>query len=190
MKNNLLFVIIVSAALTSCGSILDGLSSMYGGGYGGGYDPYAGFWNSPAATTVPASLNPTTAADAAAKQGISNVTSGYWDNVGKAGQQVQNTIDAVAKDVWANPEKYQGTPVEGSNSGSGTASSGTVAGSRSSSSSSGHQCRLCNGTGRKISLIHPANNTQTKWCTECKKTVGTGHSHTTCDLCGGDGWIE
>lgn len=55
---------------------------------------------------------------------------------------------------------------------------------------SGHRCNLCNGTGRKVSMVHPGNASQTKWCGECGKTVGTGHFHTNCDLCGGDGWCD
>lgn len=55
----------------------------------------------------------------------------------------------------------------------------------------GHQCRLCNGTGRKISEYYwGQSGTETKWCDECHKTVGIAHSHHYCDLCGGDGWIE
>lgn len=56
--------------------------------------------------------------------------------------------------------------------------------------SSGHRCTLCNGTGRKIRENWSGNKTSTKWCNECNKQVGLGHYHTTCDLCGGDGWVN
>lgn len=69
----------------------------------------------------------------------------------------------------------------------GTYGGGTASGS---TGSSGSKCRLCNGTGRKISLVHPGDATQTKWCSECNKTVGTGHFHTQCDLCRGTGWTK
>lgn len=73
---------------------------------------------------------------------------------------------------------------------SGGYGGGTVSGGSGSSGSTGHRCRLCNGTGRKISQVHPGNSTQTKWCNECRKRVHTGHFHTNCDLCGGSGWIK
>ena len=73
---------------------------------------------------------------------------------------------------------------------SGGYGGGTVSGGSGSSGSTGHRCRLCNGTGRKISQVHPGNSTQTKWCNECRKRGHTGHFHTNCDLCGGSGWTK
>ena len=78
----------------------------------------------------------------------------------------------------------------GYNTGSGSTGGGTVSGGSGSSGSTVHLCRLCGGTGRKISQVHPGNSTQTKWCGECNKNVHTGHFHTKCDLCGGSGWIK
>ena len=57
--------------------------------------------------------------------------------------------------------------------------------------SKGHQCRLCEGKGRKISENYwGQSGSDTKWCDECHKIVGVGHNHQRCDLCDGDGWIE
>jgi hypothetical protein len=55
---------------------------------------------------------------------------------------------------------------------------------------SGHKCRLCDGTGKKISEPYLGNTNSTKWCSDCQKTVYVAHSHIRCDLCGGDGWCE
>ena len=74
------------------------------------------------------------------------------------------------------------------NPGSGSTGGGSVGVGRSSSS--GHRCNLCNGTGRKVRESWSGDKTSTKWCNECNKRVGMGHSHTKCDLCGGDGWCD
>lgn len=185
---------------SSCASVVNGFVSLYGNdnynphvtpGGGSTYNPYANFWNnaSTSTTSVPAALDPNTAADAAYKQVMNNVTSDFWENAAKEEQQKKQVIDAVAKDVWEHPENYQTVPVQ-SGSGVSTSTNGTVSGSNNTSGTAGHQCNLCGGTGRKIRLIHPADATQTKWCSECNKSVGTGHFHTRCDLCGGSGWIK
>ena len=202
MKRIFYFVSIFILLCTSysCGSIVNGLASLYGNDNynpnvtpgGGDYNPYSNFWNnaSTSTTSLPAALDPNTAADAAYKSTMNNMTSGFWENAAKDEQQRKQMVDAVAKDVWEHPENYQNVPVQ---SGSGIGSSaggGTVSGSNSSSGVSGQQCRVCGGTGQKIRLIHPGDATQTKWCSECNKTVGTGHFHTQCDNCRGTGKIK
>lgn len=57
-----------------------------------------------------------------------------------------------------------------------------------SSSSTGRVCSLCKGTGLKIAEHYSAG--QTKWCSTCNKTVGTGHQHVRCDLCKGTGHLD
>lgn len=145
---------------------------MYGGGmYGGGASMYSG---------VPYGLQPNVAADAAASSVMNNVTSNVWNNANEG----QKIIDNMAKDVWKNG--VPATPVQ-TGGGSSTSSSSS---SRSTSSSSGHRCNLCKGTGRKVRESWSGDKTSTKWCNECNKSVGMGHSHTNCDLCGGDGWCD
>ena len=97
--------------------------------------------------------------------------------------------EAYAKDYWEHPEKYENVPVQSGNGVGSSTVSGTVSGNNSSGMS-GQQCRVCGGTGRKISLVHPGDATETKWCSECNKTVGTGHFHTQCDNCRGTGRIQ
>ena len=50
-----------------------------------------------------------------------------------------------------------------------------------------HQCGLCGGTGRVVKTdgISFGN---TKYCSECGKTVPDNHYHTTCPSCKGKGW--
>lgn len=67
-------------------------------------------------------------------------------------------------------------------------SSSSYSSSGSSSSSSSRKCSLCKGTGLKITEHYSAGTT--KWCATCKKTVGTGHQHVRCDLCGGTGTLN
>lgn len=81
-------------------------------------------------------------------------------------------------------------PVQPINSGGGGSIGGSSVGSGGRSSSSGHRCNLCNGTGRKVRESWSGDKTSTKWCNECNRNVGMGHSHTKCDLCGGDGWCD
>ena len=130
---------------------------------------------------VPYGLQPNVAADAAAKTIMNNIISNMWNNVGES----QKIIENMAKDVWKNG--VPATPVQ--TGGGGSTGGGSVGGS-SRSSSSGHRCNLCNGTGRKVRESWSGDKTSTKWCNECNKRVGMGHSHTKCDLCRGDGWCD
>lgn len=50
-----------------------------------------------------------------------------------------------------------------------------------------HKCSLCNGTGRVINTDGVSFG-NTKWCSECGKTVPDYHYHTTCPSCKGKGW--
>lgn len=50
-----------------------------------------------------------------------------------------------------------------------------------------HKCGLCNGTGRVINTDGVSFG-NTKWCSECGKTVPDYHYHTTCPSCKGKGW--
>lgn len=50
-----------------------------------------------------------------------------------------------------------------------------------------HKCGLCNGTGRVINT-NAVSHGNTKWCSECGKTVPDYHYHTKCPSCGGKGY--
>lgn len=50
-----------------------------------------------------------------------------------------------------------------------------------------HKCGLCNGTGRVINTDGTSFG-NTKWCSECGKTVPDYHYHTTCPSCKGKGY--
>lgn len=50
-----------------------------------------------------------------------------------------------------------------------------------------HKCGLCNGTGRVINTDGVSFG-NTKWCSECGKTVPDNHYHTTCPSCKGKGY--
>lgn len=80
-------------------------------------------------------------------------------------------------------------PVQSYSGGISSSSSSTTSGG-SSSNSNGHTCRLCNGTGKKISEVYMGTFDTRKWCDICKKEVYITHKHVSCDLCGGDGWIN
>lgn len=192
MKKFLILTFILGG-LTSCGSLLDGLASMYGGGYGGSnYNPYENFWNNAStnATSVPAALNPNTAVDAAYKSTMNSMTSGFWENAAKDEQQKKQKIDAVAKDVWEHPENYQNVPVQsggvGSSAGSGTVSSSSRSSGSRSNTSSSRQHDLCNGTGK----CNSCNGTGSIWKgygmsgkTKCPNCHGSGR----CSGCNGTG---
>ena len=59
----------------------------------------------------------------------------------------------------------------------------------STSSSSGHQCRVCKGTGMEIVETYMGGDTK-HWCDICKKDVYGAHRHVRCQTCGGNGWIN
>ena len=54
----------------------------------------------------------------------------------------------------------------------------------------GHQCKVCGGQGRVVKETYLGNASQTKWCDICRKEVYVAHHHTSCQTCGGDGWIS
>lgn len=144
---------------------------------GGGYNPYANFWNNASYTT-------SSAVPAAATRSVqNNIYDEFWDNAAKEAQTQQKYIENTAKDYWEHPERHQNTQT------SGVSGSSTTTRSHQTSSS-GHQCRLCGGSGRKVRETWTSDKTSTKWCSECSKKVGLGHSHTQCDLCHGSGWIK
>jgi len=153
-------VLFLGVTLSSCSSAFWSAMGTGLGNYGGGM--YGG--GASMYSGVPYGLQPNVAADAAAKTVMNNVTSNIWNN----GVPV--------------------TPVP--TSGGGSYVNSSSGSSQSSSAGSGHRCRLCNGTGRKVRESWASDKTSTKWCSECKKSVGMGHSHTSCDLCGGDGWCD
>lgn len=102
------------------------------------------------------------------------------------------------------------TPSGGSNSGSGyvppaypqttyspTTYPTTTSSSTSSSASSSSQpsstapakreCIRCHGTGRQ-EYEGVTFGVDTKYCSECRRTVSSGHYHSTCQLCNGKGY--
>ncbi len=50
-----------------------------------------------------------------------------------------------------------------------------------------HKCGLCGGSGRVIET-NGISFGNTKWCSECGKTVPDYHYHTVCPSCKGKGW--
>lgn len=74
-------------------------------------------------------------------------------------------------------------PVNGSNN------SGSV--NSNSGYSSSRSCRVCNGTGRKISERWMGSQTsQRKWCGTCNEYVIQTHQHVRCDNCNGTGRVK
>ena len=64
-------------------------------------------------------------------------------------------------------------------------------GSSSGTSSSSRVCRVCNGTGLKISEPWMGSQTsQRKWCSTCGKYVLRTHQHVRCDNCNGTGRVK
>ena len=186
-----LSILMLALSLTSCGAFLGGMSAMYGPS--GSYNAYDNLWSSAptysSATTVPAALNPATAVENAARSINSNLSSQMsqsWDNAAKEEAVRQQQMKAAANDFWEHPERWVDT---GSNGSSVNTTANTTR-STQSTSASGHMCRLCHGSGSKVREIWSGNKTSTKWCSQCQKSVGLGHSHTRCDLCGGDGWCN
>ena len=54
-----------------------------------------------------------------------------------------------------------------------------------------HACRVCNGTGQKISERWMGSQTsQRKWCSICNKNVLQTHQHVRCDNCNGTGRVK
>lgn len=80
----------------------------------------------------------------------------------------------------------QGGHYVGGNSG-GNNSSGSSNRNSTSMQPKQHKCSLCNGTGRVINTDGVSFG-NTKWCSECGKTVPDYHYHTTCPSCKGKGY--
>ena len=54
-----------------------------------------------------------------------------------------------------------------------------------------HACRVCNGTGKKISERWMGSQTsERKWCSICNKNVLQTHQHVRCDNCNGTGRVK
>lgn len=51
-----------------------------------------------------------------------------------------------------------------------------------------HKCGLCGGSGRVATTDGVPSFGNTKYCSECGKTVPDNHYHTTCPSCKGKGW--
>ena len=179
MKKNIIIgnsvMITCMIVLTSCGAFLDGMANMYGTSRG--YNPYANFWDN---APVPSTLDPSAASSAAANAAMKNMTNGFWDQAAKDEANKQKMFKAAAEEMWNNPQALQNVQSQNGNTGV------TSGGSTSRSVSSG-ACRLCGGSGIKVRETWVSNKTATKWCSECGKNVGLGHSHTQCDLCRGTG---
>lgn len=201
MKKEKLLFLFASLCFTSCGStfwegvgetVVGGMyNTVYSSGtnlYGSSNTAFSNMWNN--AVSVPSSLDPNTAADAAAKQAMSNIATGFWDDV-NAGQQY---IENQTKDFWKNVDPAtleQTLPVQGGGAVGGSTVGGSVSsssrssGSRSSTSSS-RQHDLCNGTGK----CNSCNGTGSIWKgygmsgkTKCPNCHGSGR----CSGCNGTG---
>ncbi len=66
----------------------------------------------------------------------------------------------------------------------------TTTGGGSATSSTGHQCRVCGGTGQVVDNTYLGNASLTKWCDICHAEKYVAHRHKKCQTCGGNGWIS
>ena len=82
---------------------------------------------------------------------------------------------------------YSAPQQSGYNGGNIGGNNGGNSGSNTSTSSKTHKCSLCNGTGRVIEN-NATSYGNTKYCSECGKTVPDYHYHTTCPSCNGKGY--
>lgn len=82
---------------------------------------------------------------------------------------------------------YSAPQQGGYNGGNIGGNDGGNSGSNTSTSSKTHKCSLCNGTGRVIEN-NGTSFGNTKYCSECGKTVPDYHYHTTCPSCNGKGY--
>lgn len=71
-----------------------------------------------------------------------------------------------------------GSTISGQNQGNGN--------NNTTTQSKTHQCGLCKGSGRTIKTDGTSFG-NTKWCSECGKTVPDYHYHSPCESCGGKG---
>ena len=67
-------------------------------------------------------------------------------------------------------------------------SNSTSNSSSNSSNQKTHKCGLCGGSGRVSETKGVPSFGNTKYCSECGKTVPGNHYHTTCPSCKGKGW--
>ena len=79
---------------------------------------------------------------------------------------------------------YGGTGGYDTNFGGNT---GGNSGGNTNTQTKTHKCGLCNGTGRVIET-NGTSFGNTKYCSECGKTVPDSHYHTTCPSCKGKGY--
>ena len=56
--------------------------------------------------------------------------------------------------------------------------------------SKGHQCRVCGGSGQVEDNTYLGNASSTKWCDICHAVKYVAHHHKRCQTCGGDGWCD
>lgn len=71
------------------------------------------------------------------------------------------------------------------NGSSGT--NGGNSGNTQTSQPKQHKCGVCGGSGRVVKTDGPSFG-NTKYCSECGRTVPDNHYHTTCPSCKGKGW--
>lgn len=101
--------------------------------------------------------------------------------------QFDGSVDVFTYEMQKGSVIFSIIPTQNPQGGS---QGGVSSGGRTGNTGSGHKCRLCGGSGRKKVEAWSGDKTSTKWCSECHKNVGMGHSHKSCDLCGGDGWVD
>lgn len=75
----------------------------------------------------------------------------------------------------------------GNNGGYNNGGGGNQGGGGSTPQPKQHQCGLCKGSGRTIKTDGTSFG-NTKWCSECGKTVPDYHYHSPCESCKGKGW--
>lgn len=112
----------------------------------------------------------------------------YWSMTSMYGScNVVIPVEKGASYMSGGNGGYSAPQQGGYNGGNIGGNNGGNSGSNTSTSSKTHKCSLCNGTGRVIEN-NATSYGNTKYCSECGKTVPDYHYHTTCPSCNGKGY--
>lgn len=193
---HLLLACLISTILTSCETFLQGMATGMGsyGGYGMGYMPTYGTGSG----NLDYLLDPRYAMMQVAQQQaqMNAVNEQLIRTTVRQVNEAEQAEYQAAKKYRPNltleqfrrekAQAYQNVNGSGSNTRSSSSTSG-------STSSSSRQCNYCNGTGRRVYDTNPPtfglDNGEKVKCNECGQTFlkSTGHTHVSCQYCGGTG---